>query len=404
MQQAPLINVKSEIAPLKKVLLHRPGKELEHLVPESLDALLFDDIPYLKEARREHDYFADVLRSNGVEVVYLEDLASEVLRLKPELFNSFFEDVIRDSKNGLAISYKKELLDYLLNLENEKEVVLAIMSGIREIELNNGKKRSLASHLNRSSRFVLDPIPNLYFTRDSFSTIGNGISLNRMYSETRKRETLFSKYIFTHHPTFKDVSRYYERENLFSIEGGDIFNLSEDTIMIGISQRTSPDAIELISKKLFSDTAVKTILAVEIPKTRAFMHLDTVLTQVDYDKFVIHPYIKNNNRLFNITSDGITEYKEGLEKALKEALALDSITLINCGGDDMVASEREQWNDGSNTLCIKPGSVIVYNRNTITNQILKEYGINTIEIPSSELSRGRGGPRCMSMPLVREDF
>lgn len=396
-----MINVKSEIAPLKRVLLHRPGKELEHLVPNSLSELLFDDIPYLEEAQKEHDYFAKALEMEGVEVVYLENLVSEVLERQPELLSSFIQDVINDSNNGLAKLYEKELAEYLLSFSSPLQLVLAIMSGITEQELKLEDHSSLASLMGYRHRFVLDPIPNLYFTRDSFASIGNGVSINRMYTNTRRRETLFAEYIFRYHEDYRDVEKYYERDYLFPIEGGDIFNLTEKTLMIGLSERTSVEGIELISNSLFTKSPVENILAVQIPSRRAFMHLDTVLTQVDVDKFVIHPFIREHVKLFSVDKKGSHLVDKPLDRALADILGKPSVELINCGGDDMIASEREQWNDGSNTLCIKPGTVLVYNRNVVTNQILESNGIKTIKLPSSELSRGRGGPRCMSMPLVR---
>ena len=259
------------------------------------------------------------------------------------------------------------------------------------------------------SLFVCDPMPNLYFTRDPFASIGNGVCLNKMYSVTRNRETIYAEYIFNHHPDFKDkVDKYYDRYNEFHIEGGDVLNLNESTLAIGISQRTSANAIEELSKNLFSDEncQIDTILAFEIPNSRAFMHLDTVFTQIDYDKFTYHPGIMETLKVYEITKNNdkikVVEKQGSLEMILEEYLGID-ITLIPCAGKDPIAAEREQWNDGSNTLCIAPGVVIVYDRNNITNKVLRENGLKVLEMHGAELSRGRGGPRCMSMPLIRED-
>ncbi len=399
-----IINVKSEILPLKKVLLHRPGRELEYLVPDSLSELLFDDIPYLEQAQTEHDYFAKVLKDEGVEVVYLEDLMAEVLTQNPNVLQSFIKDAIRDSNNGLAKLYENELELYLSSFSKPLDLILSLMSGITEQELKLKNHNSLSYLMGARHRFVLDPIPNLYFTRDSFASIGNGVSVNRMFTTTRRRETLFAEYIFKYHKDYAKVPKYYERDKLFPIEGGDIFNLSSSVLMIGVSERTSAEAIELLSKSLFAYSSVEQVLVVKIPSRRAFMHLDTVLTQVDIDKFIIHPYIRNHVKLFLLEKNCISEIDKSLDKALASCLNLDHVELINCGGDDMIASEREQWNDGSNTLCVSPGRVVVYNRNQITNRILESNGIKTIQLPSSELSRGRGGPRCMSMPLIRGDI
>lgn len=405
------IHVKSEIGKLKKVMLHRPGQELEHLVPEDLERLLFDDIPYLKTAKIEHDMFAEIMRGQGVEVVYLEDLTADVLK-NSEKKEQFVREFIAEG-GASAAKVRDQLYDYLMKISDEKELVLKTMSGIRASELNVKMSCPLVSLVKKESQFLLDPIPNLYFTRDPFACIGNGVSLNRMYSRTRRRETLYGKYILKYHPDFAGkVPFYYDRDMDFSIEGGDILNLSNKVIAIGISQRTTPEAIELLAQNIFVDKAseIETIIALDIPAVRAFMHLDTVCTQVDYDKFTIHPGIMQTLRIFEIKPGDrkgqlkVTESDAMLSDILAKYLELDKVTLIKCGGKDRIASEREQWNDGSNTLCIEPGKVVVYDRNYVTNEILRQHGIEVLEMASSELSRGRGGPRCMSMPLEREDL
>ena len=405
------IHVKSEIGKLKKVMLHRPGQELEHLVPEDLERFLFDDIPYLKTAKIEHDMFAEIMRGQGVEVVYLEDLTADVLK-NPEKKEQFVREFIAEG-GASAAKVRDQLYDYLMKISDEKELVLKTMSGIRASELNVKMSCPLVSLVKKESQFLLDPIPNLYFTRDPFACIGNGVSLNRMYSRTRRRETLYGKYILKYNPDFAGkVPFYYDRDMDFSIEGGDILNLSNKVIAIGISQRTTPEAIELLAQNIFVDKAseIETIIALDIPAVRAFMHLDTVCTQVDYDKFTIHPGIMQTLRIFEIKPGDrkgqlkVTESDAMLSDILAKYLELDKVTLIKCGGKDRIASEREQWNDGSNTLCIEPGKVVVYDRNYVTNEILRQHGIEVLEMASSELSRGRGGPRCMSMPLEREDL
>ena len=399
------ICVKSEIGRLRKVLLHRPGKELEHLTPQELERLLFDDIPYLKLAKSEHDTFADILRENGVEVVYLEDLMAETLRAVPGLKDRFIEEFIAEAGPAAQV-HKDEIVRILSDIEDEKEMVEKTMSGISADEaegrISHGPLVSLAGS---NSQFLLDPIPNLYFTRDPFACIGRGVSINKMYSATRSRETIYGKYIMKYHTDYSGkVPFYYDRDNLFSIEGGDILNLSNEVLAIGISQRTSPEAIETLADNLFRDEEceVKRILVLNIPNHRAFMHLDTVFTQVDKDKFSLHPEILRSLKIYDIRRDGVSEWTKGLEAALIDALHLDGITLIDCGGKDYIASAREQWNDGANTLAIAPGKVVVYNRNYVTNEILRDSGVEVLEMPSSELARGRGGPRCMSMPLVRD--
>ena len=402
------VNVKSEIKPLKKVLLHRPGKELLNLTPNTLEELLFDDIPFLKVAQAEHDAFAQALRDNGVEVVYLENLMAEVLDANPALREQFLKQFIEEA--GIRTErYQKIIFDYLNdNYESNIDLVLKCMEGVNLTELHTDKSNSLVDLVSEASKMVVAPMPNLYFTRDPFAMIGNGVSINRMYSVTRNRETIFAEYIFTHHPDFKNVPQYYSRYSAFHIEGGDILNINEHVLAIGISQRTEPDAIDEIAHNIFKDetSPVDTILAFNIPNNRAMMHLDTVFTQIDVDKFTIHPGIMGPLTVFEITPEGegikVKETSGTLEEVLEKYVGMP-VTLIPCAGGDRIAAEREQWNDGSNTLCIAPGRVVVYERNDVTNALLRKNNIDVIEIPSAELSRGRGGPRCMSMPIWRED-
>ena len=402
------VNVKSEIAPLKKVLLHRPGNELLNLTPNTLGELLFDDIPFLPVAQEEHDAFAAALRDHGVEVVYLEDLMTEVLDDNPDVREQFLKQFIEEA--GIRTDrYQKIIFDYLNdNYPNSRDLVLKTMEGINLTELHTDKQNSLVDLVSEASKMVVAPMPNLYFTRDNFAMIGNGVSINRMYSVTRNRETIYAEYIFGNHPDFADVPEYYSRYNTFHIEGGDILNINDKVLAIGISQRTEPDAIDAIAKNIFGDptSPIETILAFNIPNSRAFMHLDTVFTQIDTDKFTIHPGIMGPLTVFEITAEGdgikVKEVNGTLESIL-ETYVGHPVELIPCGGGDRIAAEREQWNDGSNTLCIAPGKIVVYERNDVTNKVLRDKGLDLIIVPSAELSRGRGGPRCMSMPLVRED-
>ncbi len=400
------INVYSEIGKLKKVLLHRPGRELENLMPEYLDRLLFDDIPYLKIAQQEHDAFANIFRENGAEVVYLEDLVVESL-INDEVNSKFIDEYIEEA--GIKEDRETGILkEYFLSFSDKKDMVLKMMEGIRKSEIKDYRGPGLADFLSNQYPFIIDPMPNLYFTRDPFAALGSGVSIHKMMTATRNRETLFGKYIFNYHPTYKDTKLFYDRTEDYSLEGGDILVLNKETIAVGISQRTNPNAIEKFANIILTEeSSFKKVLAIDIPKTRAFMHLDTVFTMVDYDKFTIHPNIKSDIVVYVLKKiDGkmdITEERATLEQVLEKELNIDKIKLIKCGGDSVIDASREQWNDGSNTLCISPGEVIVYSRNYVTNKILEEEGIKIHIMPSSELSRGRGGPRCMSMPLIREN-
>ena len=406
------IHVRSEIHPLKKVLLHRPGRELLNLTPDRLPELLFDDIPFLRVAQQEHDAFAQTLRDNGVEVVYLEDLMAEVLKLHPGLVEPFVYQWLEEG-NIKTKKWQDRIYAYLMDHFKGKDLVEKTMEGLTLKEMGGGSSYSLQDLIAPADDLIVDPMPNLYFTRDPFASVGNGVFLHKMCFPTRCRETIYADYIFRYHPDFEgQVTRYYDRNFPANIEGGDVLNLTADTLAIGISQRTAPDAIEKVARYLFNDpdAKIRTILAFDIPNCRAFMHLDTVFTQIDVDKYTVHPAILGPLTVYEITPDpdeanslSIQKVDSDLKTILETYTHVDSIELIYCGGDDLIAAAREQWNDGSNTLCVYPGTIIVYQRNDVTNAILRDKGINVLEIPSAELSRGRGGPRCMSMPLIRAE-
>lgn len=399
----------SEIGRLRRVMLHRPGRELENLMPDNLERLLFDDIPYLKAAQAEHDAFAACLRQNGVEVVYLADLTAQSIADR-EVRGALVEQFLDEA--GLTESRPRAVLrEYFASLE-DRALVDAMMAGVRKSEVRGFETGRLADYVSvrgDDNPFLVDPMPNLYFTRDPFAVIGTGVSLHRMHTETRSRETLFGKFIFAHHPLYKNAPKWYDRGETSSIEGGDILVLSPQVLAVGISQRTREDSIDKFARTILSyDGTFQKVLAFDIPKTRSFMHLDTVFTMVDRDKFTVHPNILREITVYVMEMEGekvrIREEQGTLENILKEHLGLDRVTLIKCGSDSVVDAAREQWSDGSNTLAIAPGEVVVYERNQVTNRLLEEQGIKTHVIPCSELSRGRGGPRCMSMPFVREDL
>lgn len=404
-----ILSVQSEVSDLKKVLLHRPGAELEQLTPNHLSRMLFDDIPYLHGAQKEHDAFADTLRKEGAEVLYIEDMTAETLRQDKALKQQFIRDFIRES-GGLGQYYEKELVKLLSGIEDEKELVLKTMSGVTDRELELNGRHPLVRARGEELRFILDPIPNLYFTRDPFSVIGHGAVISSMKAGARRRETIYGRYVLNYHRDYAGhVPMYYDPASPFSIEGGDILCLGGGLLMVGISERTTPEAIELLAQRLFKDeeSGFTAILAADIPNMRAYMHLDTVFTQVDRTVFTVHPGILPTLRLWRLDrKDGAVRAEEQqgtLSDVLARNMNVDKVTLIRCGGSDMIASEREQWNDGSNTLCVAPGRVVVYDRNSVTNAILRDHGLTTIEVPGAELGRGRGGPRCMSMPFVRSE-
>ena len=402
-----MINVFSEIGKLKTVLLHYPGEELNNLIPKYLGELLFDDIPWLPLAQKEHDAFADAFRKAGVKVVYLEDLVAEVLK-DDDIRHKFIIEFVNEAAIH-SETLKEVVTEYLNNISDPKELVLKTMAGIKKSEMPKHNKITLTDHVV-DYPFICNPMPNLYFTRDPFASIYDGISLNKMYSVTRSRETIYAKYIFLYHKDYKGTKLFYNRDNELNIEGGDILVLNKETLIVGVSERTHSGAIERLAKNMFyeNNTSLKRVLAFTIPKMRTFMHLDTVFTQVDYDKFTIHKECYDSLKIYEVTKDEenygklkVKELNDKLEIVLEHYIG-KKVTLIPCGGEDSVSAAREQWSDGSNTIAIAPGEVIAYERNDITNKTLENYGIIVHTIPSSELSRGRGGPRCMCMPLERE--
>lgn len=412
------IHVTSEIGKLKKVCLHRPGDELLNLPPDELERLLFDDVPFLEVAQAEHDRFAEILREQGTEVLYLEQLVAEAFKAHPGAREEFLDQYIQEAgiKGQMMPGIVRE---YLNSIEDDFEFVKKTMAGVAksEIDMPHASSATLddmvSAHSDKESDLIIDPMPNLYFTRDPFACVGNGVSLNRMYAVTRNRETLYGKYIFKYHPEYANTPLWFRRDAASHIEGGDILNLSNKALAVGISQRTQAAAIDILAQNIFWKTEgceIEKIFAFDIPNCRAFMHLDTVFTQIDVDKFTIHPAIMGTLRVFELTKGAtqgevdIKEHTDSLEKILEYATGVDGIKLIPCGGGDPIAAAREQWNDGSNTLCVEPGTIVVYQRNNVTNDVLYKEGLNLLVMPSAELSRGRGGPRCMSMPFQREDL
>jgi arginine deiminase len=401
-----MISVTSEIGPLKSVLLHRPGRELERLTPKYLEEMLFEDIPWLKKIRQEHDLFADTLRSHGCEVLYYHDLLADVLR-EMEIRREIVAEILSDCRIG-SLRLKEVIKEFLQELSPES-LSGVIIAGLAKSEIDNlGGEKRLALYLKEAYPFYINPLTNLYFTRDPGAVIGSGLALNAMKTPARMREALILKYLHRHHPLFGEtVPLWYTPEDLDSIEGGDILVLSPQTVAVGCSARTGAEGIERLAKRLlFSDSGVREVLVIQIPFTRAFMHLDTVLTMVDRDTFTIFPGIRDEISLFRITpakEKAVTiKALDTLEHSLENSLGISDVRLIESGGGDALTAAREQWNDSTNTLALAPGVVVTYDRNVASNDALREAGIEVVEIEGSELVRGRGGPRCMSMPLHRE--
>ena len=368
-----MIKVENEIKTLNKVLLHRPGKELSYLTKDNMQEYLYDEIPDLKIAQKEHDIFANILRENGVEVYYLTDLMAEVLE-NIDAKEEFIKEYLNDQNCNLA-----EYYDELLAIKDNKQLVEYTMSGMDN---------------------KLMPMPNLYFTRDPFTIIGTGIALYHMHTKVRNNEVIYGKYINKYHKDFK-LDVYYNRDEEYMIEGGDVLLLDENTIAIGQSERTTFDAAYKLAHNILNkDKKIKNILVMEIPSKRSCMHLDTVFTRFDTNKFVIFDEIRQVLKLKLITKDGVTDINDSLEETLKNLLKLDDIKIITCGNKNNEV--LEQWNDACNTLCIAPNKFIVYDINKTTNEKYLNEGSTIYTIPSKELLKGRGGPHCMSMPLLRK--
>ena len=339
------------------------------------------------------------------------DINGRVFERKSESFDSNqIKQFIKEG--GVTSGVVFDLVfNYLNQFKDNRELIKKCITGIDSEDLEGYRPSSGFFATRDIGKMILDPLPNLYAPRDPFASIGDGVSVHRMYSVTRQRETIFAEYIFKYHPEYKDTPKYYDRYNAYHIEGGDIQVLSDEIIAIGISERTEPDAINLLAKNIFSSKGnkFKYVLAFDIPDERSFMHLDTVMTRLDVDKFAVHSQVMHVTKVFEISKGkteeelNIVELNMPLDKLLEKYLHIDKVTLIKCGGGKRIPAEREQWSDGANLLTVKPGVAIAYDRNHVSNEVFRQAGIKIIEVPSSELSRGRGGPHCMSMALERED-
>lgn len=398
----------SEIGKLNKVLLHRLDREIEGLVPDNFERLLFDDIPYLKVAQQEHDCFANVLRQNGVEVVYYVEETAKAL-VDSAIRQTFVKQFIEES-NLYSEAAKEAIYEYLMNM-TPKDMVSKVISGVKKKDVGKIDSGSLADFIASGYPYYTDPMPNLYFTRDPGACVGNGVAVHHMSTVARRREALLLEYMYRYNSDFapEGTNLWYDYDGAYSIEGGDILILSKDVVGIGLSQRTTAAGIERFAENILRSSGFRKILVFDIPKSRAFMHLDTVFTMVDFDKFTIHPEIEGPLQIYEVVLDRegrphFSGMQDTLVEILKKELALPAVELIRCGGEDKMAAQREQWNDGSNTLAIAPGTVVTYERNYVTNDLLDKKGIKVLTVPSSELSRGRGGPRCMSCPVHREDL
>lgn len=390
--------VDSEVGRLRTVLLHRPGPELKRLTPRNNDSLLFDGIPWVGRAQDEHDAFAEALRGHGVEVLYLaelirESLASDAARAEVT------EGVLADVRLGTTL--RREVERYLAELD-ATDLAEVLMAGLAHQELRTGT--GLTYELMDQHDFVIDPLPNLLFTRDSSVWIGDQVAVTSLAMPARMRETTLTRAIYTHHPRFAGVELVYDA-GLEHVEGGDVLLLAPGVLAVGVGERTTSAGAEQLARRVFDRGLAHTVLAVPIAQERATMHLDTVCTMVDSDAVVMYPNIADSLVAYPLTASadgGGVEVgaAEPFLVAAAKAMGIDVLRVIDTGLDPVTA-EREQWDDGNNTLCIAPRLAVAYERNVETNARLEEAGIEVVRIAGSELGSGRGGPRCMSCPITR---